>query len=528
MPSCKNCQSNFTIYPEDRAFYGRIGVPEPTLCPDCRQQRRLAWRNVSHLYLRQCDFSGKDIISNYSPDQPYKVFDPKVWWTDKWDPLAAGRNYDFSQTFFDQFYKLQLAVPRPALLDKNSTNSDYTNHGGYNKNCYMCFNVGQSEDLYYCTNFILESKDCVDCYDMRKCELLYECFDVRNCYNSKYLFYCRDCYDSALLYDCHGCHDCLMCWNLRNAQYCIENKAYSQEEYQNKLKDLYPQTYSAWQQKRQQLLENIQSRAIHKYTRIEKSDHSTGNQIVNCQDVKNSYYATESVGCSYCYDIGEYKDSYDTYESWKGELNYETHAIHQGYNLLSCSICYDDSHLCYCDFCNNSKDCFGCVGLNKKKFCILNKQYSQNEYLELKQKIIKHMQITGEWGEFFPMKLSPFGYNESVAQEYYPLSKDQVLNRGLKWKEEEIKKVDPKLPKCLACGKNFKIIDQEKSFYQKMNLPEPEKCWKCRYDDRTRLRDPRRLYERKCLKCGQIMQSIYSPDRPEKVYCEECYRKEIY
>ena len=32
------------------------------------------------------------------------------------------------------------------------------------------------------------------------------------------------------------------------------------------------------------------------------------------------------------------------------------------------------------------------------------------------------MMITGEWGEFFPSSLSPFGYNETVAQEYFPLT----------------------------------------------------------------------------------------------------------
>jgi hypothetical protein len=31
------------------------------------------------------------------------------------------------------------------------------------------------------------------------------------------------------------------------------------------------------------------------------------------------------------------------------------------------------------------------------------------------------MQQTGERGEFFHPSLSPFGYNETVAQEYFPV-----------------------------------------------------------------------------------------------------------
>ena len=38
------------------------------------------------------------------------------------------------------------------------------------------------------------------------------------------------------------------------------------------------------------------------------------------------------------------------------------------------------------------------------------------------------MMKTGEWGEFFPSSLSPFGYNETVAQEHFPMSREEVLN----------------------------------------------------------------------------------------------------
>ena len=35
------------------------------------------------------------------------------------------------------------------------------------------------------------------------------------------------------------------------------------------------------------------------------------------------------------------------------------------------------------------------------------------------------MKKTGEWGEFFPSSISPFGYNETVAMEYYPIKNPQ-------------------------------------------------------------------------------------------------------
>jgi len=41
------------------------------------------------------------------------------------------------------------------------------------------------------------------------------------------------------------------------------------------------------------------------------------------------------------------------------------------------------------------------------------------------------------------------------------------------------------------------------------------------------LRNPRKLFERKCDKCGMEMITTYAPERLEKVYCEKCYEKEV-
>ena len=81
----------------------------------------------------------------------------------------------------------------------------------------------------------------------------------------------------------------------------------------------------------------------------------------------------------------------------------------------------------YCISCFGSHDCFGCVGLRNKSYCILNTQYTKEEYEELVPRIIIHMMKNGEWGEFFPSSMSPFGYNETVATEYFPREKEEAL-----------------------------------------------------------------------------------------------------
>lgn len=58
----------------------KYSLPTPTLSPEERQRRRLSFRNERKMYKRKCDKSGQEIISLYSPDKPYVVYDQKVWW----------------------------------------------------------------------------------------------------------------------------------------------------------------------------------------------------------------------------------------------------------------------------------------------------------------------------------------------------------------------------------------------------------------------------------------------------------------
>jgi hypothetical protein len=45
----------------------------------------------------------------------------------------------------------------------------------------------------------------------------------------------------------------------------------------------------------------------------------------------------------------------------------------------------------YCDSCDACKNCFGCTGLKHKEYCILNKQYTPEEYEQKVSKIIDKM-----------------------------------------------------------------------------------------------------------------------------------------
>ena len=138
-----------------------------------------------------------------------------------------------------------------------------------------------------------------------------------------------------------------------------------------------------------------------------------------------------------------------------------------------------------------------------------------------------------EWGEFFPFKSSKFPYNETVAFEYAPMTKEQTLAKGLMWTERETDDQeeadrDPDALSCKECGKNYKVIFKESDFYKKFGLGAPESCYDCRHKVRFAKRNSRHMHDRECGKCGKGIRTTYAPEQPELVYCEECYREAIY
>jgi hypothetical protein len=229
----------------------------------------------------------------------------------------------------------------------------------------------------------------------------------------------------------------------------------------------------------------------------------------------------------------------------EGEFLYEMQATAGSYQSAFTTFCRFCSNVYYCDCVNSCKDCFGCTGLNHKQYCIFNKQYTKEEYERIVPKIIQHMIVTKEWGEYFPSWMSPFGYNETIANEYFEIPKDVAMTNGFKWKDGEEKKSITqtcKVPSgiedvsdeilnevltCNSCGHNYKLILQELNFYRQLDLPIPRICPDCRRAARMKERNPHRLWERECLACNDKIFSSYSPNRPEKVYCEKCYLKDV-
>jgi hypothetical protein len=279
-----------------------------------------------------------------------------------------------------------------------------------------------------------------------------------------------------------------------------------------------------------------------------QSENVSGNYINKSKNCHDSYEMTQCEDCTYCYVCDDTFSAYDVNHMGfdKSESNYETIGCSATFDCKFLESCWHNHQIDYCGLCFHSKNLFGCIGLNQAQYCIFNKSYTKHEYETLRDKIIAYMKESGEWGEFFPSELSTFAYNETVAQNYLPLTETEVLQRGYKWRDEEnesreaqveppykipdgIKEIDDSILTqvlhCEATNKPYKIQQTELNFYRKMNLPIPTLHPNERHHRRMGLRNPQELYDRTCSKCKKDIQTTYAPDRPEKILCEECYYK---
>ena len=535
---CQNCKADFTIEPEDFEFYEKIQVPEPTFCSECRMKRRMSWRNENKVYKRKCDFSGEEIFSMHSPTSEIKVYDNDIWWSDKWNPLDFGREYNFEKSFFEQFDKLKNEVPWASRSILGSVDSDYCINCVYLKKCYFVFSAGNSEDCAYC-NGISFTKDCFDCYHSKKSELCYKGFMLSNCYKTFFSSHCEDCQEIWFCNNCTNCHDCFGCINLKHKKYHIFNKEYSKEKYFEILADLNLGSFKTIKEAEKKFKEFHLKFPV-KFINGKKNNDITGEYINNCKNVFDSYIAEDTEDSKYVqfsFSKGN-KDCYDTIVTgMTAILVYECVVAGDGVNNIKfCLESFTKSrNLEYCIHCHSCSDCFGCVSLRHKQYCILNKQYTKEEYEKLVPKIKQHMNDmpytdsqgnTYKYGEFFPPELSPFAYNETIAQEYFPLKKEEAIKKGYRWYDkpkskykptikakdlpDHIKDVDDSILKeVIECNSKeckgsevYRIIPKELEFYKNQNLPLPRLCPDCRHHERIKQRNPMKLYERVCMKEG--------------------------
>lgn len=450
----------------------------------------------------------------------------------------------------DQFRELQEKVPQLAIQNDNgigSVNSEYCYDISRAKDCYRMIGSWYIENCLYSLNcnrakYVVDSNT-VSIYS----ELVYECLDSQHIYHCAYLQNCQNCRDCFFGYDLKGCRDCFACFGLRQKRFHIFNEAYEEEAYRQKIAEFAFGSFAAVAEMR----DRFDSWALefpHLYANLQNCEGSSGNNLFNCKDVLG--YSVFNAEYSKFIDRSDGpKNCYDLINTGGPQWCYDCVTPDDSYLVLFSAWCWKCRNVILSDNCHSGQNLFGCISLHRQKNCILNKRYSSEEYEEMCGKIVASLEREENWGGHLPVNLSPFAYNESAANEYYPLNETTVLARNWCWKRslpdatgretisvrslvDEIatisESVVTEILACTKCGRNYKIIPAELEFYRRMPAPLPHLCPYCRHLQRFQRKTPTKLWKRTCANCQKQIQTTYAPERPEIIYCEDCYLKTVY
>jgi hypothetical protein len=560
--NCQNCKKDFTIEIEDSNYYKKIKVPPPTWCSECRMTRRTSCVNWWSLFWRNCDNCGKRTMSMYSPDSKLKVFCQPCWWSDSWDGTEHAMDYDPNRPFLEQLKELSEKTPYVALESTYLTlkNCEYCNALAYSKNCMLITGADYCENVYF-SSILNKAKDTADSLRIFKSELCYESIGQNDCYRVFYSQECDACTEVWFSRNCYSCMNCVGCVNLRGASYQIFNVQYTKEEYFEKLKDFKFNTRSGINIIKAEVEKFWQKNPYRFYTGNTLNLNVTGEYLFNSKNSKEIYIASKAENSKWCQfiSVSPIKDCMD-YSGWghNAEMIYESVSVGDNVSNVKFSVyCFPEIlNVEYSLWSTAIKNSFGCVNLKRKSYCILNKEYSKDEYEKLKAQIIEDMNNNPyidkngrvyKYGEFFGVGFSKFAYNNSNAIKFFPKTKEEALKEGHIWNDEIEKQADAtikgeNLPEtieevgesilkevisCTTCDRKYKIASLEFDLLRKMNIPLPDRCLKCRENSRFAKLQMPKLYDRDCMKCGVYIRTSYAPDRPQVVYCATCYQGEF-
>ena len=498
----------------------------------------------------------------YHQDNPISVYCPECWWADDWDGTEYEMDYDPNRPFFEQLQELIKRTPWVATetLGPSMVNSEYCNGASWLRNCYLTFWADYCENIAN-SSIIFQMKDSSDVMRARESQLCYESNGIHKCYNTYFSELCRESVDLWFCRNCYNCTNCVGCVNLRGESYCIFNKKYSKEEYIEKIKEMGLDSWSKIEMLKKQSMDFWMAQPWREYTGSSLNVNATGEYMYECKNSRDLYLCEGVEDSRYCQfvTVETAKDCYD-YSGWGStvELIYEAHSTgEKASNIKFSYSCYPDSlNIEYSIWASGAKNCFGCVNLKRKSYCILNKEYSKEEYEKLKSQIIEDMKKNPyvdqqgriwSYGEFYPITMYLFGYNESDAMKFFPKTKEEALKDGYTWYDEKpteykITKEAKDLPEtimetpdsivdeiiaCVECERGYKVSLLELTLLKKMGLPVPHSCQKCRLKYRFSRLNPIKLWQRNCAKCQKEITTAFAPERPEIVYCEKCYQQEF-
>ena len=429
--TCTYCADEYALYDLEKEVLDQQWFLYPDFCPTCRFRLLYSFLNDRHLYRRKDDETGEHMISIMSEYASWTVIEAKRHKQLMADDFGLEYGRDVTHDIFAEFFTLFADVPKPSrMIYPWLENAEYCSHSWRSTNIYLSFCIFQDcEHVYHSFRVLGKCKNIFSCVDIQNgCENLYQCRMINtsseisfgvNIKDSSYLTFCRNM---------TNCTECLFCCNQTGSSYMIWNQQWSKEEYKTKKDELMQQMKKRDTFEKLVTLydEFLQEKLVEPAVNIQNCEGVTGDNMYYGQRCVNSYMWIGNKECVNTILTGN--DDKDSMVRLVNSIESGQHCENvvwccsfgqQIYNLFFVVWCTTSSNCWYGFDLEQCEECMFCIWLQNKKYCILNKQYTKEEYMQKKQDILHILKTQWSRGSFLPRSLSKFPYNDTVAYYYF-------------------------------------------------------------------------------------------------------------
>lgn len=445
------------------------------------------------------------LISRYPKTDRVKLCSISEFESNRDDYVKNWLEYDFSKNFFENFEELFKNTPLPNLFHVwENENCDYVDTAVHIKNSYLSslITLG-SENVFY--SFMIRENS-INVFNS-----FYVITNNENIYFSSYILYSFNVFYSKYIKNSSniwfstnltGCNECIFCDDLQNCSYYIKNEKYEKEEYFLKKEEILKDKakFLDWYKSLNKIWNNYNSTNVSWNFVLDSNNVENGYWIFNMTNGRNLMFSWSDVSAENCYDlIFWWKGTVDCY--WTSNFGWNPENVYMSYNVWYWSNIFYSYWVVWCSY------CIWCVWIQNKQYCILNKQYTKQEWEELSDKIFSQMEDDNILWKYFPWSLNPLHFNDSFAWLVWNFTRDEVEKKWFMWKEDEIKvdipewadvihikdlydyewydsnqkwKINPEILKKVIVdekGNYYKIVQMEYDFLVKYSLPLPKIHW---------------------------------------------------
>src|SRR3989338_3431278 len=275
-----------------------------------------------------------------------------------------------------------------------------------------------------------DAEDSAEIYNAVAVNQSYNVVNSTRIFQSRYVRESSDCLNSAFLFDCRDCEYCFGATNQRHKRYVWFNEQLGEAEWKKRRSTVDLSSYELRREYEARFADLV-AKAVWPEDWNVRCEDVSGDYLYGCTRVFNSFYACEgsrdldwvnlaysqaSNDCALCAAVVAGSDCY--YGVGNAECSKNRFSLSILTRCLECE---------FCTCCMDCEFCFGCVGLRRKKYCILNKQYSEAAYWEKVDAIKCAMLDRGEYGDFPSAGFSTQQWAGCGAVHIYDATKEELL-----------------------------------------------------------------------------------------------------